>query len=129
MGYETLVERARAVAEIIELMTYHDDMLRKRKGVIPGYKVPPTLLKNIQARYTALGESEKSAVADLRRSTHGKTWREWVRQHLQLHPKDALRLFFLEQHFGGGVGSISSFIWKTYCEEGIERPWQMDHKW
>ena len=126
-GYASLNADAHAVAELTEMLVRHD-VLERQAAIIPGYRVPSELVKEINQRLAGLTEEARAAVVDLRAyGSNGKRWQFWLKRHVQRNPADAPALFLLQEHFGGGGSSLSAFVWQHYGL--LDRPWKMNHKW
>jgi len=128
-GYENMSDRGKAIAEYIELVARHV-CLKLREKIIPGFKVPNELIKDLGERFSKFGEDEKSAVVDLLSTGPKPRWEHWLKTHLLSNPEDAPQLFMVERTFGGASSSsrsISTFVYENY---GVsDYPWQMEHRW
>lgn len=124
-GYERMSAKGRQVCEYIELAARHDE-LAQRARVMPGYRVPRSLMKELQKRYSEFAEADKRAIVAFRdfdnKSDQHPCWIAWVRQHLSEAPGDAADLLQLERGFSKHV----TFEMADYIQlHG--RPWRMQH--
>lgn len=123
-GYSNMSPEGREMCEFIELSMRYD-IEKARIRFVPGHRDPAPLLKQIQERYNAFTEQQRSAAVDLRFKRSGPRWKAWLTYHLLHHPMDARQLCLLEQHFGGKVNEPTAYIYENY---GVfDRPWQMTH--
>lgn len=123
-NYASLNGVAGAAAEIVELTARHQVENRRAK-VIPGHKVPPSLVAGIRGRYELVDDATQAAVVDLLRGGYRiATWESWLASHLTRHPQDAVTLQVLERDFKSASTGGTQFQRDNY---GSDFNWQMDH--